>query len=834
MRIKSCNIKAFGNIKDKEIDFAEGINCFIQDNGEGKTTLADYIRVMLYGMKTWGTKDSTMGDRRRYLPYEGKKLYGGSMTVEVGGEDIVITRTFDEKTNTRDTLTINGIETSEKEQTIGEKYFNIDEDAFKRTVYISSLTSSSDAVRATDSINRNMDMMVTDINTVDLDNVLKSFDERCNAIQSGRAKKNRGEINRLDEEVDNISSKLSELRYIDENLEAKYSDLNQLEKEQNRLAEKLETVRKRTQELAIWRQIDDYQEKIATGNETLEQLKLRYPEGLPTEVDIKAISEANTAIGNADSALKAMQESAEADNTYTGLEKRYSIGYDTEEYERIKALKKASDAEKIRIESESKVRLQGEELTAKFSIGIPSEVELEDNKSKSLKYKGNKEVLQTLATMPVQAPIPVMWIIIGAIGVVAGIVLLALGMKETGIAISALSVAGVVLALVLSRSNGNNAAQSRALELNEENSRLESELKRFYAPFGFFDTAFTDYAESLRKMVSEYKAYLEAKEARDKDLEERRKKAEKAQREVETYMERYGVAELTSIESDYNTYTKQKEQRRVIQTKRSEYQQAIEEKKHSISEIFSRYGLQIPEDIVKSVEIFRADLANWNTITNTIADIEKTIEKLKKDNKLTTKPEDIAEGEDIDTLKGEYEKAVKLVGKLSEEISKDEENVKNIDSHEARLEEIGEEKRVLVEKLALLKKTKSFIESADKTLKDKFVGPIRDKYRDYMKVLLPKWAEDIEMDTDYRVKVKVDHIAHDCDHLSQGERTCLEMALRIAVIDNMYKEEKPFLVMDDPFVELDKENMAKAKELVRKISERYQVVYFCCHESRVV
>lgn len=831
MRIKSCNIKAFGNIKDKEIDFAEGINCFIQDNGEGKTTLADYIRVMLYGMKTWGTKDSTMGDRRRYLPYEGKKLYGGSMTVEVGGEDIVITRTFDEKTNTRDTLTINGIETSEKEQTIGEKYFNIDEDAFKRTVYVSSLTSSSEAVRATDSINRNMDMMVTDINTVDLDNVLKSFDERCNEIQSGRARKNKGEINRLDEEVDNISSKLSELRYIDENLEVKYSDLNRLEKEQNSLAEKLESVRKRTQELTIWRQIDDYQKKIDIGKEALGQMKLRYPQGLPSETDIMALSDANTAISKADSALMAMKESEEADKSYIGLEKKYLDGFDTEEYERIKALKKESDEETIRIESETKVRIPGEELASRFSMGIPSEEAMEVKKSKSLKYKGNQDVLQNIATMPVQAKIPMIWIILGVIGIVAGITILALGMKEIGIAIAVLSVIGVI-ALVIARPNGNHAAQVRALELNEENSRLESELKPFYAQFGFFDTAFTDYAESLSAMVGNYKAYIEAKEARDKDLEERRKRVEKAEREVGNYLERYGVEELTRIESDYDIYTKQKEQRKIIQTKRIEYEKTKEENKGLISDIFSRYGLQIPEDIVKEVEKFRADLTNWNTITETTAEVEKTIEKLKVDNKLTTRPEDIAEGEDVDTLKEEYDKVVKLVGKLSDDINNDEEQVKMIERYEVRLSEIDERKGELRERLELLKKTKSFIESADKILKDKFVGPIRDKYSDYMRALLPKWAEDIEMDTDYRVKVKVDSIAHDCDHLSQGERTCLEMALRIAVIDNMYKGEKPFLVMDDPFVELDEGNLVKAKELVSRISDNYQVVYFTCQEGR--
>ena len=48
-----------------------------------------------------------------------------------------------------------------------------------------------------------------------------------------------------------------------------------------------------------------------------------------------------------------------------------------------------------------------------------------------------------------------------------------------------------------------------------------------------------------------------------------------------------------------------------------------------------------------------------------------------------------------------------------------------------------------------------------------------------------------------------------------------------------YKEEKPFLVMDDPFVNLDKEKMELAKGFLRAISKEYQVLYFTCHESRI-
>ena len=55
---------------------------------------------------------------------------------------------------------------------------------------------------------------------------------------------------------------------------------------------------------------------------------------------------------------------------------------------------------------------------------------------------------------------------------------------------------------------------------------------------------------------------------------------------------------------------------------------------------------------------------------------------------------------------------------------------------------------------------------------------------------------------------------------------------RLALVDAMYPKEKRFLVLDDPFVNLDEEKMAHGNELFGKISGEYQILYFTCHASR--
>ena len=55
---------------------------------------------------------------------------------------------------------------------------------------------------------------------------------------------------------------------------------------------------------------------------------------------------------------------------------------------------------------------------------------------------------------------------------------------------------------------------------------------------------------------------------------------------------------------------------------------------------------------------------------------------------------------------------------------------------------------------------------------------------------------------------------------------------RLALVEAMYEGEKPFLILDDPFVNLDEEKVTKGRELLNKLSETYQILYFTCHESR--
>jgi ABC-type lipopolysaccharide export system ATPase subunit len=60
------------------------------------------------------------------------------------------------------------------------------------------------------------------------------------------------------------------------------------------------------------------------------------------------------------------------------------------------------------------------------------------------------------------------------------------------------------------------------------------------------------------------------------------------------------------------------------------------------------------------------------------------------------------------------------------------------------------------------------------------------------------------------------------------------ICMRFAFIDSMYKDKKPFIILDDPFVNMDTFSINNAHRLIEKLAKKYQILYFTCHNSRTM
>ena len=57
--------------------------------------------------------------------------------------------------------------------------------------------------------------------------------------------------------------------------------------------------------------------------------------------------------------------------------------------------------------------------------------------------------------------------------------------------------------------------------------------------------------------------------------------------------------------------------------------------------------------------------------------------------------------------------------------------------------------------------------------------------------------------------------------------------MRLSLVKALFKDELPFVILDDPFVNLDNEKTKKAISLLKEFSKEYQVIYFVCNDSRI-
>ena len=93
--------------------------------------------------------------------------------------------------------------------------------------------------------------------------------------------------------------------------------------------------------------------------------------------------------------------------------------------------------------------------------------------------------------------------------------------------------------------------------------------------------------------------------------------------------------------------------------------------------------------------------------------------------------------------------------------------------------------------------------------------------------------KNLKIDIDLDVTVEENGADKSIEYFSKGYQNLFEICKRFALTDVLFTGEKPFVVLDDPFYNLDDKKLQSALKLIEKLSNDYQIVYLVCHESRV-
>ena len=135
MKLLRCHIDNFGVFHDYDMEFSDGLNVIMQENGWGKSTLTAFLKAMLYGFDSRRTRDITENERRRYIPWQGGK-FSGTLDFEANGKQYRIQRSFGEvprNDRCRVTELATGLPCPQAGNSVGEWLFHLDSEAFKRS-----------------------------------------------------------------------------------------------------------------------------------------------------------------------------------------------------------------------------------------------------------------------------------------------------------------------------------------------------------------------------------------------------------------------------------------------------------------------------------------------------------------------------------------------------------------------------------------------------------------------------------------------------------------------------------------------------------------------------
>lgn len=190
---------------------------------------------------------------------------------------------------------------------------------------------------------------------------------------------------------------------------------------------------------------------------------------------------------------------------------------------------------------------------------------------------------------------------------------------------------------------------------------------------------------------------------------------------------------------------------------------------------------------------------------------------------------------EIDDLREKQEQCRRQIARFAADAERYTERAQAIVSLEAK-------KAAYEKSYEILRATMDYLKAAHDGLTTRYLGSIQLHFRDYMKLLTEEetdtpvadeyTTEAYTVTPDFSVQVTRFGQTKPSEALSRGGRDLVALCLRFAISDALFGGSKPFLILDDPFINLDDEKVKAAMALLRRIARERQILYVCCHTSR--
>lgn len=124
------------------------------------------------------------------------------------------------------------------------------------------------------------------------------------------------------------------------------------------------------------------------------------------------------------------------------------------------------------------------------------------------------------------------------------------------------------------------------------------------------------------------------------------------------------------------------------------------------------------------------------------------------------------------------------------------------------------------------------LNQAKDNLSNSYVGEVERGFKEYASSLLEQELGHVMVDKDLKLYIDEQGAAREVGSFSAGMVDSILLCMRLSLVDALFTKEKPFLILDDPFVNLDDDHTKRALEILEKISQNHQILYLVCNRSR--
>ena len=877
MRILSCHIDNFGKLQNKTYDFEKECTIICEENGWGKSTLAAFLRVMLYGFMNEGKRDTYENERKRYKPWQ-KGVYGGSLCFEYCGTMYLLRRVFGDKSAEDEFHLIcqdTNLESKDFTKNIGEEMFGINAEAFVRTVFI---TQNDCETKTTDGINAKIGNLAQ--NTDDINNyesAMKHLTDELNAMTPNRKT---GSIARKKARLAQLAATLrTGEASIEQTIQETTARRDKTIGEREKLIERQRLLLEKQNEISAYKDLEakqskyrDLLEEYQRREEEVKWYRERFPGMVPKESEIIAKQLLCQENETAEREMEIYKLLPEEEQELEALCERFLEPLpERTEIEQLLELAQQYDRIVVR---QMQTQLTPDEsgllkrLLEKYGGSFPLETEIAQISARFRTYtqlfnlQGAKQLsMQTIEAVAAEKSKNSMrkWYIVGMICGVVGIAFggMAFATLETKIGVPI-----VLMSMVLGLVSGglffaggrkkvqppNPALDRIRMEIasdKEQMNQILADVEDFCQQYNlvYDENSFLDDLRQLQSDISRYQQLI------DRQREANRIGEDNRSDEIRRRLEQFLLRNKETIDTQNGFYPlllrcKEKLKRFCqLRDKKEAYELAYKrscDNTRKVESFLNQYQIPRENDLREQLSVMLKEVREYEILANERNRAKSLLEQFSENEKIESlsaiqKPEQGISLEELaDDLKVIAVRLEELyvIGKNYEERLEQLEDAME-EMKETRLEHDALQEEIQQDNLqyGLLVHTRDLLETAKSSFTNRYTEPLLKGFHKYYD-LIGGTDSEFQMDANTNLQVLECSLPRDPMYFSTGKRDLIGICMRMALVEAMYGEEKPFLIMDDPFVNLDEERTRGGLALLEEIAKRYQVIYFTCHNSR--